>query len=197
MVADTVLVALVAAAAITDLWRRKIYNWLTYSGIVLAVGWNALGWLLQPHRELETAVDATAPNISNITGWIGIGDSLAGLAACGGVMVLCYGAFRIGGGDVKLIAMMGAFLGLERGIEALLWTFVIGSAVAVITLIWRVGAWRLMVRLLRQVASTLRLGFWNPLSPEERRELQAPLFLAPSALGAVLTVLVSRAWGWQ
>jgi len=57
-----------------------------------------------------------------------------------------------------------------------------------IVLIWRVGPWRLATRTLRQVVWTLRLGVWSPLTPEERAQLQPPLFLAPSALAAVLIV---------
>ena len=34
---------------------------------------------------------------------------------------------QVGGGDVKLIAMLGAFLGPEQGITAMLWTFVCGA----------------------------------------------------------------------
>ena len=38
--------------------------------------------------------------------------------------------FKVGGGDVKLIAMLGAFLGPEQGITAMLWTFVWARAPA-------------------------------------------------------------------
>ncbi len=47
-------------------------------------------------------------------------------------MLVLFVFFRIGGGDVKLLAMLGAFLGLEQGIETLLWTFVLGGAVGLI-----------------------------------------------------------------
>ena len=60
--------------------------------------------------------------------------------------VAVFRMFRVGGGDVKLIAMLGAFLGLEKGIEAMLWTFVLGGCMALIVLVWRVGPWRLAVR---------------------------------------------------
>src|SRR5438270_468124 len=81
-------------------------------------------------------------------GWLsdlsGLEDSLKGFAVCGGLMLVCFVFFGIGGGDVKLIAMMGAFLGFYRGVEALLWTFVLGAAAGLAILIWRVGLWRLI-----------------------------------------------------
>ena len=70
----------------------------------------------------------------------------------------------------------------------MLWTFVLGGCMGLIVLIWRVGPVRLLVRAIRQVLWTLRLGRWSPLTPEERAQLQPPLFLAPSALAAVLIV---------
>jgi prepilin peptidase CpaA len=103
-------------------------------------------------------------------------------------MLVCLVFFPIGGGDVKLMAMLGAFLGPYKGLEALLWTFVLGGCAGVILLIWRVGAWRLMVRVFRQFVWSLRIFRWSPLSEEERAQLQSPLFLAPSALMAVIIV---------
>jgi prepilin peptidase CpaA len=103
-------------------------------------------------------------------------------------MVVLFVFFQIGGGDVKLLAMLGAFLGLEEGIETLLWTFVLGGALGVIVLIWRVGLWTLLAHTFRHVWSTLRLGFLSRLTEEERRELQMPLFLASTALPALAIV---------
>jgi hypothetical protein len=50
---------------------------------------------------------------------------------------------------------------------------------------------RLLIRALRQVLWTLRLGRWSPLTPEERAQLQTRLFLAPSALVAAVIVQFS------
>ena len=96
--------------------------------------------------------------------------------------------FKVGGGDVKLIAMLGAFLGPEKGIEAMLWTFVLGGCIGLIVLIWRVGSARLIVHVFRHIVWTLRLGRLSPLTEEERAQLQPPLFLAPCALLAVVIV---------
>ena len=96
-------------------------------------------------------------------------------------MLACFVLFKVGGGDVKLIAMLGAFLGLEQGVTAMLWTFVLGGCMGLIVLVWRVGPVRLLVRVFRQLMWSLRLGHWEPLTDDERAQLQPPLFLAPCA----------------
>ena len=89
---------------------------------------------------------------------------------------------------MKLIAMIGAFLGPEQGLTAMLWTFVLGGCMGAIVLIWRVGPGRLAIRALRQLFGTLRLGYWEPPADAERAQLRSPLFLAPCALAAVVIV---------
>ena len=178
MVATALVLAFVLVAAVTDLRRHKIYNWTTYPGMLAAVALNAAASLL--------AVEPSAKNrLNQVMGWVGLRESLLGLAVCGGLMLLAYVFFRIGGGDVKLLAMLGGFLGMERGIEALLWTFVIGGAVAIIVLIWRVGALQLARRVGRGVLAT-----FGRISPREAIERERPvsLYLAPSAAVAVIVV---------
>lgn len=167
-VSTALVIILTIAIAATDLAAQKIYNWMTYPGIVLALVVNAFenGW----------------------SGPRGLEDSLKGLALCGGVMLVSFVLFNVGGGDVKLMAMIGAFLGVEQGIEALLWTFVLGGIVGLALLIWRVGFVRLARNVGRQLVLSLRLASWAPLSDEERRELQRPLYLAPAAVAAVVVV---------
>jgi prepilin peptidase CpaA len=185
MVVTIVVLGLVLVAAVTDLARHRIYNRTTYPGILAALGLNALG-------ELAAWRGADPVWLARM-GWIGLGASVFGLALLGLLMLVCFVLFKVGGGDVKLMAMVGGFLGPQRGLEALLWTFALGAAVALIVLVWRVGAWRLVVRLVRQMLYVFRLGGWARLTPDERSQLQAPLFLAPSALAAVAIVQFSLA----
>ena len=103
-------------------------------------------------------------------------------------MLVCFVLFQIGGGDVKLLAMVGAFLGVEAGIEALLWTFVLGGASALIILIWRIGFLKLVQRMIQQIMVRMGFGRWDPLSEGEREQMQLPLYLAPSALLGVAVV---------
>ncbi|HEY3966908.1 MAG TPA: A24 family peptidase [Planctomycetaceae bacterium] len=167
------LLSFTATAAVTDFRNHKIYNWTTYPGILVAFGVRVVNDVLAGGWNGE---------------YLGLEDGLKGFAVCGGLMLACFVFFGIGGGDVKLLAMMGAFLGMDRGIEALLWTFVLGGAAGLMILIWRVGLWRLISRTVRHVLWSLRLANWLPLSDDERQQLQPPLFLAPSALVAAVIV---------
>jgi len=168
------LLLLTATAAATDLVYHKIYNWNTYTGIIAAFLVNYLenGW---------NTGNESCPDLE---------DSLKGFTLCGGLMLVGYlfQQVQIGGGDVKLMAMLGAFLGFERGFDMLLWTFVLGAALALCVLIWRVGLWRLIAGSVRHMLWSLRLVSWLPLSQDERKQLQPPLFLAPSAAVAVVIV---------
>lgn len=166
MIVETVLLLLTAIAAATDLWRHKIYNWTTYPGILAGIALNA-----------------------GLDGWEGLTESLAGFALCGFIMLVCFVLFQLGGGDVKLMAMTGALLGPHRGIEVLLWTFTLGAIAGVALLIWRVGFVKLVRAVLQQLGYSLRLGTWLPLTEEERRQLQPPLYLGPAALLAAMIVV--------
>ena len=104
-------------------------------------------------------------------------------------MVFCFVLFDIGGGDVKLIAMMGAFLGYQDGIEAMLWTFILGSAMGIAILIWRFGFWHLVKKSGHHLWLVFRAKGWIAPTDEEREPLKRWLYLAPAALVATLVVL--------
>jgi prepilin peptidase CpaA len=188
MLATIFLLVLMAVVVWTDVTRHRIYNWTTYPGILAAWALNSLGDLL------AWGGFVSAERLQKL-GWIALGPSLFGFLLCGGLMLACFVFFRIGGGDVKLMAMIGAFLGPQEGLEALLWTFVLGGCLGLILLIWRVGAWRLMVRVFRQIVWSMRIFHWSPLSEEEHAQLHAPLFLAPSAFVAVIIVCIFARYG--
>ena len=188
MLATVLLLGWLSVAAITDVLRHKIYNWTTYPGIVAALCLNLVGEVLLASTDLEQA------QLERSLGYVTMATSVIGLLACGSLMLVCYVMLKIGGGDVKLMAMMGAFLGPWDGMEAMLWTFVMGACLALIVLIWRVGPLPLLARTFRQIMWTVRLGRFNPLTADEREQLESRLFLAPCALAAVLLVRFSW-WG--
>jgi Flp pilus assembly protein protease CpaA len=103
----------------------------------------------------------------------------------------------MGGGDVKLIAMQGAYLGVERGVLAMLWTFVFAAVAALAIVVWRVGAWRLLREGFGQLVWLVKTGRPRPLAPSERAVLQPALPLAAAALPAVLVVCFDlERWLW-
>ena len=160
------LIGFLGIASVTDVVRNKIYNWNTYPGIL--TGFVANGLLF---------------------GSVGIERSFAGFLICGLIMLVCFLIFNMGGGDLKLIAMMGSFLGAHDGIEAMLWTFVIGSFMGIAILIWKFGIVHILRGTLHHLGLMFRTRSVVPLSENERHYLQNRwLFLAPSALLAALMV---------
>lgn len=178
MIATCFLFGFMLVATVTDLRQQKIYNWTTYTGILVAFLLSGISSFLNPSNQPGIAI-------------VEFMQCLYGFLGCGGIMLFCFVLFQIGGGDVKLLAMTGAFLGLEKGIETLLWTFVLGAAMAVIILIWKVGAATLLQRIYQQTMNKLSVGKWGSLTTEEQNQLQMPLYLAPSALLAVTIVRFS------
>src|SRR5687767_13335666 len=103
VIVSLLLFALVAVAAVTDVSRHRIYNWTTYPGILAGLLLAVAGW------NLESATPSIARAWQPLVGWLSVSDAFGGFLVCGLFMVVCLVLFPvIGGGDVKLIAMMGA-----------------------------------------------------------------------------------------
>lgn len=169
----TTLVVLLIIATVTDVRRQMVYNWNTYPGIVLGF---VLRWMDGGQPALE--------------------DSVKGFVTCGGLMLVCFVLFGLGGGDLKLIAMIGAFLGFERGVEALLWTLVLGGVLGAVVIVWQNGFVNILVSVWRQIRRMVQSRGWVPVAPAGRQQLQQPLFLAPAGLLAVLIVTADLWWGF-
>lgn len=175
MIVSTVaLLVLTGIAAWTDATRHTIYNWTTYPGILLGIALK--GWE---------------------SGWPGAEDGLAGFLVCGVVMLICFVFFPdLGGGDVKLIAMLGAGLGLYDGILAMLWTFVVGFVAGLSYLIWKEGAFRLARRTAALLREAIVMRGRITRVEAEESPLRRWLFLAPAALAAVVAVRWEVLWNW-
>lgn len=104
-----VLIALLIVAAASD-WRvYRIPNWLTASGTAFGLIYN------------------TAVPMSTHTGFLWAFDGLLlGLL----MMLPLYALKAMGAGDVKLIAMVGAFLGVPGIFFAVIFTFIVGGVAA-------------------------------------------------------------------
>ena len=89
MVATWVLLAALLVASITDLRRRLVYNWLTYSGMLLALAANGLFSVYDGEARLGS---------DQVWGTIGFPASAVGLLICGFAMLVCYVFFPGGVG---------------------------------------------------------------------------------------------------
>lgn len=116
-------------AVVTDLKAQRIPNKLTFTIIVAAIAYHGL----------TKGVD-------------GLGFSLAGLGLGLAVMILPYLLGVMGGGDVKLMAAIGACLGAPDTITAFLFTSLAGGLYAVAVLIFRP---ELFKRILKNIWTTL------------------------------------------
>ncbi|MFO0905487.1 MAG: A24 family peptidase [Pirellulales bacterium] len=186
MVGAALLGALLLVATYTDVRWRIIHNATTYGGI--ATAWAASAWATW------AGVDSGAGSPAEVARWglPPLWDSLIGCLVCGAMMLVCYLFFarELGGGDVKLIAMIGCFLGPYGGLEAMLWTMVIGGVMALVILVWRVGAVRL-AGILGRYLTAAASGRRPELLEDERAVMKTDLFLSPSAL---LAVVIVRGW---
>jgi prepilin peptidase CpaA len=103
------LAALLAVAVVIDCRSLRIPNWLTLGGALLALALNTL-----PLSASRT----------------GAASAFAGLAAGFAILLPAYAVKVMGAGDVKLMAMAGAFLGWPDTLLALLFTLVAGGIAA-------------------------------------------------------------------
>lgn len=184
MFSTACLLVPLSVAAVTDVRSHTIYNWTVYPGIVLALIISLIATLAG--RDM---IQGSASDVA----WFGTPDvwsALFGFLSCGSIMLVCYVFFPggLGGGDVKLLAMIGAFLGTGEGLEVMLWTFVLGGCFGLAMLVWQVGFFQLIARMAKRVKSVVTARSWIPLTDEEREPLQVRLFLSPAALIAVVIV---------
>lgn len=108
------------AAAIEDIARRRISNWIPIAGFVSGVFCLAFA-----------------------RGWRGAFSALSGSLAGFLVFFVFYWLGGMGGGDVKLMAGLGAVLGIEHVWAAALWTAALGGILAALCvtlpLAWNLG----------------------------------------------------------
>ncbi len=184
MLSTACLLVFLSVATVTDVRSHTIYNWTVYPGILLALAISLVATVAGRDMIQGTALDVA---------WFGTPDvwsALSGFFSCGSIMLVCYVFFPggLGGGDVKLLAMIGAFLGVGEGLEVMLWTFVLGGCLGLAMLVWQVGVFQLATRLATRVKSVVTSRTWLPLTDQEREPLQVRLFLSPAALVAVVIV---------
>lgn len=131
-----VLMALLLMAALIDWHSMRIPNWLTGSGA-------ALGLVLSV---------VSPPSVH-----MGFSFALGGLALGLVLMLPLYLLGVMGAGDVKLMAMTGAYLGVPYTMHAVLFVFVTGGVLALATVLWR-RAWTPLLRNLASILLMLRVA---------------------------------------
>lgn len=105
------LMLLLTAAAISDCRSRRIPNWLVLSGMLFGLAYNT-AHPPSPHDNIFFP--------------------LAGVGLCMLLFVPLYLVRAMSAGDVKLLAMVGAFLGPVEGLHAALASMVAGGVLSIL-----------------------------------------------------------------
>ena len=175
------LVALLAVCVFTDLTRRKIYNWATYSALLWALILNGCVPGGSPPNEAARFQ----------LGAVGLPNSLMGAGLCFVATLL---VFRLSGsrgaGDVKLATALGAWLGVERGVAALVYTYAAAGVLLLCWVLWTVGPVKVAASLGRRLGSLVAPKYVAAPSAEQTKILQMPVpmaaFFAAGTLAALL-----------
>lgn len=148
-----VVAVFMAVAMGMDLKTRRIPNWLTVTTFALGLVYHTI-----------------------IDGWIGLGTALGGFALGFGLLMLLWLIGAGGGGDVKMMGALGAWLGPTQ----VLIVFVVSGLVA-LGLVILIFVWKMIAR------STSNRG---PTPPGPRRQWASARFLIPYAVPAALSTWI-------
>ena len=160
-----VVILLLILAAVFDVRTRRIPNWLVASGALYGLIYNT-AWPPTPHDNILFP--------------------LTGLALGLLLFLPLYFLRAMGAGDVKLLAMVGAFLGPENTFYAALSTMIAGGVLAILFVLAK-GKALLMLRNLTSVFHLSAISVANGGAPN--------LQIAPQASAGKLPYGVAIAIG--
>lgn len=169
-----VMMLFLSVAVITDFRSRKIPNWLSGTGIVVGLVLSALS-------------DPSGP---------GTGTHLVGAilgCAVGLVLLLpAYAIGKLGGGDVKLMAMCGAFMGVHGVFWATMYSLIAGGFLAVLWILFHVGHRSAFYRCVGLYSLLVLPGGGDALKVSEDSPLKAHMpYAAAIATGVMIFQWVS------
>ena len=172
---DIFLYLVITVCAITDISKGKIPNKITYSVIVL-------GFVL-------AAISG---------GFSGFLNSLAGFGLGFGMMFLIYMWGGFGGGDVKLMAAIGALKGYPFVIYAAFYSAIIGGIYSLAVVIWKGRFRNTMMNVGRQILALVKPSsvLSAPLDPKESTQIPFGFCICVGTLWAMLEGIFNRSF-WQ
>jgi prepilin peptidase CpaA len=164
-----ILTAFVVACCVVDVRTRRIPNAISGPAVVAGVILNTISY-----------------------GLPGLGWSLAGVGIMVAILLAPFALGGLGGGDVKMMAAVGAFLGPRLALYGLLVGMVLGGIVMVIHLV-RIGRLTEKVASLRtMVVNAALLRSVDPLRMAANDPVVVSLpYSVPLGLGAAIVVAAS------
>jgi len=161
-------------AAVTDVRSGKIYNWLTYPSAAVALAGHTLFGGLNGYEQS-----------------MGLSGSLAGLAVGFLPLLAAWLAGGIGGGDAKLMGVVGALGGWRFAVAAMFYGFGVAAVMALVVMLRRRVTRRTLGRVLRFLA--LLASPNKPADPGTQDSPKIPFGLALCiGAGAALLEVVLR-----
>ena len=145
------------AGAVQDVRGGRIPNWLTYPAILAALAVRSI-----------------------LSGWPGLESGLVGWLVAGGIFYVLFLLGGMGGGDVKLMAAVGAWAGNSQVVAILIAAAIAGGALAVFYMVSRKQLWLTLLNtgeLLRHHA-TVGLKPHPVLNVREPSTMRVPYGLA-------------------
>ncbi len=152
------------AAFVTDLRTMKIPNVITITGMCSGLSYHLL-----------------------MEGWRGAWFAAGGAAAGFGLMFVLYLLRAVGGGDVKLFAGIGAWMGIGLTLSTMMYSILAAGCIGVILLIWRRETGIRLRRIAGGMLGAAVLRTTAPLKTVAKGQLQFPFMLAvmPGAMLAI------------
>ena len=142
MIFTVLTFGMIITAFTTDIWRRKIPNWLTLSGWIAGMGLHAA-----------------------ISGGSGVLYALVGTALGFIPMLILYLIKAVGAGDVKLFGAIGALAGGEMVLQSMIYSIFYAALVGCIILIWRrlwKQTWQRLAAMLFHLIALKDTSQWKP-----------------------------------
>jgi prepilin peptidase CpaA len=133
--------------AFSDVRARRIPNWLNYSGLLLGL------------------LAGTA-----FGGWRGLFQGVASALIGGGVFFLFYLVRGMGAGDVKLMAAVGAWLGIRQTLAVMMAAAIAGGILAIIYVVFYRRVWSTV----QNMGELIRFHLTSGVRPHPELNLQEP-----------------------
>ena len=164
LAADVCALLLLVVCAGWDVRYRKIPNWATLPGIVLGLGLNI-----------------------GFRGWTGLKASGLGLLIGFVVLLVLFVIGWMGGGDVKLMAAVGALMGYPFVVSALFYSLLVGIVIGVALLIWNRKTLRTFKNLFYVIGSRVNPAVpKRDLNPEETQKIPFGLAIVLGTVWAMI-----------
>lgn len=184
--AFTILVLLLLVAVATDIRRHRIPNALVLIGLTLGVAFQCIAY------QDGTFLSAPIPDSGLIS-------ALAGIAVGFVCPLPLYLMRAMGAGDVKLLMVVGAFLGPAQTFAALVLSFVMGGVLALGMALYRRSFVTIIANLrFMLVTAAMRAagGSPPPVEPLQQTAGRLPYAVA-IALGTLLQLALIRSGVWS